>query len=41
MTYSDYLALQKSKNIQPLSERAFNAMQKAGFNFYIKDFNKA
>jgi len=32
MTYADYVAHAKSRGFQPLSERAFTALRKAGFN---------
>ena len=32
MTYDDYLAYAAQRGFQPLSERAFNALRKAGFN---------
>jgi len=32
MTYTDYLQHAKDRGFQPLSEDAFNALRRAGFN---------
>lgn len=38
LTYSDYLAYAKAKGFQPVSEKAFNSMRKAGFSPIANEF---
>ena len=39
MTYYEYKLIARARGFQPLKEKAFNAMIKAGFNFKTGAFN--